>query len=69
MKTMKVCGLLTHETAIEMVDELTFSSYSYNRSRSPHVTPEQWRKCCPGFSQAMEDRYQKELKASKEAMI
>jgi hypothetical protein len=71
MKTMVLSGLLNAgPVKIQMcVDELTYRSYSYNRSRSPHVTPEQWRKCCPSFTEAMERRYQKELQADKGAMI
>ena len=29
-------------TPEEMVDELTYRSYAYNRALSPWVTPEQW---------------------------
>lgn len=72
MKTMVLSGLLNAGPAkLQLcVDELIYRSYAYNRNRSPHVTPEQWRKCCPmSFTEALEERYQQDLKASKEAMI
>ena len=43
-----------------LLDELTFSNYRHNRQRSPHITPEQWRRTIPEFTEAMEARYQQE---------
>lgn len=43
----------------EIVDYLTYSCYRYNRKISPHITPEQWKKCFPNVD-AMERRFQSE---------
>jgi hypothetical protein len=29
-------------TTAKVIDELIYRSYSYNRQRSPEITPEQW---------------------------
>ena len=43
----------------ELVDELTYSSYRYNRQRSPGVTPKQWETIFSNV-EAMEARFQNE---------
>jgi hypothetical protein len=48
-------------TFAELIDELTYRNYSYNRKRSPEIPAEKWRKV---FSNAdkMEKRFQAERK-------
>lgn len=48
-------------TATEIVDELIYRSYRYNRLRTPDIKPEQWKAVFSNVD-AMEDRLQKELK-------
>lgn len=45
--------------AQELVDELTYRNYMYNRGLAPEITPEQWEDVY-GETAAMEERYQKE---------
>jgi len=49
----------------ELIDELTYRSYSYNRKRSPEIPADKWRKV---FSNAdeMEKRFQVELLVNQE---
>lgn len=44
----------------EMLDDLTYRSYSYNRSLSPNIKPWQWARIFPDAA-ALEARYQQEL--------
>jgi len=44
---------------MELVDELTYSSYRYNRQRNPEVTPKQWETIFSNV-EAMEVRFQNE---------
>ncbi len=44
-----------------IVDELTYRCYAYNRQRTPQYPPEQW-KCVFGNVDAMEKRFQAEVK-------
>lgn len=46
-------------TATEIVDELTYRNYRFNRLRSPGVTPERWAQVYP-HADALEARYQRE---------
>jgi len=52
---------MTTTTFKELIDELTYRSYSYNRLRSPEIPAEHWRKV---FSNAdnMEKRFKAEVK-------
>ena len=52
----------TPEEAHSIADELIYSSYRYNRQRSPNITPAQWGLAFPNI-EALETRYQAELKA------
>jgi len=44
----------------ELIDELTYTNYKYNRDRSPEITPEQWKVVYGGRITKMEARYQHE---------
>ena len=45
----------------DMVNELTYNNYSYNRERSPDITVEQWgRVFGESVARKMEARFQKE---------
>ena len=46
-------------TDVEIVDELTYRCYAWNREQAPHVTSEQWLKLFPQ-ARAFEARYQTE---------
>lgn len=48
-------------TATEIVDELIYRSYRYNRLRRLDISPEKWKVVFSNVD-AMEDRLQKELK-------
>ena len=48
-------------TPTTLVDELTYANYRYNRQRSPDITPVQWRRVIPEFTDAMEARFQAEV--------
>jgi hypothetical protein len=54
----------TTTTFKELIDELTYRSYSYNRQRSLEIPAEHWRKV---FSNAdnMEKRFQTEVNHDK----
>ena len=41
----------------EIISELDYSCYRFNRQESPHVTPEQWAKIFGPSTQAMETRF------------
>lgn len=51
-------------TAEELIDELTYSCYRFNREESPNVTPEQWAAIFRNV-RAMEARYQRELRDAR----
>ena len=44
----------------ELLSELAYANYAYNRRRSPRVTPEQWAKVYGEKAGEMEERYQRE---------
>ena len=44
-------------TTHELVGELTYRNYEFNRKRSPEVTPEQWRSVYGGAVDLLERRY------------
>ena len=46
-------------TIHEVIGELTFVNYRFNRERSPDVTPAQWARIYPD-AVALEARYQEE---------
>ena len=46
--------------AVELLDELTYMNYKYNRQRTPEITPEQWGKIYRNV-EALEARYQADL--------
>ena len=45
---------------IEIVDELTYRSYAFNRQRSPEITPERWEKVFGPSAARMEEKFQNE---------
>jgi len=47
-------------TPAEIVADLTYSCYAYNRTISPDITPERWERVFGSRTMAMEARYQKE---------
>ncbi len=51
-------------TTKQLIDELTYSCYRYNRMRSPHLSVEGW---CIIFKDvnALEQRFQQELTDGK----
>ena len=51
-------GYMTPE---DIVGDLTYRSYAYNRDRSPDITPEQWKTVFGPKVDIMERRYQQEL--------
>ena len=44
----------------ELISELTYSCYRFNRQESPHVTPDQWAKIFGPQTMAMEKRFASE---------
>ncbi len=42
------------------IDELTYTSYKFNRDRSPEIAPEQWRCIFPDVDK-LERRYKQEV--------
>lgn len=52
----------------QIVDELVYRSYSYNRERFPETAPERWSTVYPNVA-AMEQRYQRAINDRAEAMI
>ena len=46
-------------TPQQLVNELTYTSYKFNRQRSPDLTPDQWTKVYPNVDR-LEARYQQE---------
>lgn len=55
MKLSEVDGI------IDLVDELTYINYRYNREISPHITPERWEKSYGPQVRQMEERFQREI--------
>lgn len=51
-------------TASQLVDELTYRNYAWNRKRSPAVTPDQWATVYGSSTAEMERRFQREEAAS-----
>ena len=48
-------------TPSQIVSELTYSCYAFNRRNSPHITPEEWARIFgPSATAAMEERFRKE---------
>ena len=45
---------------MQIVDELTYRSYSFNRQRSPEIAPERWAKVFGPSAEGMEIRYRVE---------
>ena len=70
MKTMLLSGMLNRgPEKVEMcVDELMYRSYSYGRSRNPARPPEKYSLLFADWKN-YEEKYQRALKAQKEAMI
>ena len=56
-------------TPEQIVDELTYRSYAYNRERSPEVSPERWEKVFGPQAKQMEMRLQAELWHAVDAEI
>jgi len=53
---------VTHKVLItDLVNELVYSNYRYNREISPHITPERWEKVYGAPTKELEKRYQKEV--------
>jgi hypothetical protein len=47
-------------TAGQIVDELIYQNYKYNRIRSPEILPSQWAKIYGQATFEMEQRFQQE---------
>ena len=47
-------------TPQDLISELTYANYKYNRQRSPHITPAQWQVVFGEATTRMEARYQRE---------
>lgn len=45
----------------ELIDELTYRSYAYNRLRSPDISPERWSKIY-GDTKLMEIKFHNEVR-------
>jgi hypothetical protein len=45
---------------IDIIRDLTYINYAHNRRRSPHISPESWRKVYGETADAMEKRFQAE---------
>jgi len=48
------------EDAADLIDELTFQSYAYNRRFSPHLSVESWRRIFGSQTDLLEARFQLE---------
>lgn len=57
---MEVIDLTKQFNPLDIIDNLTYSCYRYNRQRSPDVTPKQWS-CIFNNVELMEAKYQNEL--------
>jgi hypothetical protein len=53
------------QTPDDIVSDLTFLNYAYNRDRSPEITPERWAKVYGPNTETMEMRYQREKASGK----
>lgn len=53
-------------TTSELISELTYSCYRYNRDRSPEITPEGWARVFPTGPE-LERRYQEDTCAQEAA--
>jgi len=53
-------GQICAMTPSELLQELAYANYAYNRRLSPEIPPAEWRKTIPEFTEAMEQRYQQE---------
>ena len=47
-------------TPTGLVDELTYATYTFNRQRSPDITPGRWKKVFGEAVTQLERRYQQE---------
>jgi hypothetical protein len=52
---------ITKTSPEKIISDLTYFNYAHNRTMHPEVTPETWDKAYPNAN-AMEERYQRELK-------
>ncbi len=53
---------LTDKTDLHgIVDELTYRAYRWNRIRTTHITPEEWKAAFGKDADVMEERYQREI--------
>jgi hypothetical protein len=43
--------------AAAIVADLTYINYAFNRDRSPHITPERWKRIYGPGAERMEARY------------
>lgn len=50
-----------------VVSELTFSCYAFNRRNTPSIPPEGWERVFGANTAAMEERFQQELRAERQA--
>ncbi len=55
-------------TVAELLDELTYANYKFNRQRSPDITPEQWSKIYRNVG-ALEARFQADLTTDSACVI
>lgn len=51
--------------SIDQVDWLTYCSYAHNRNRSPHISPERWRKIYHN-AETYEKIYQSKIKNTED---
>lgn len=51
--------------AADLISDLTYRNYSFNRERAPHITPERWAKVYGPGAERMEARYQADLAITK----
>lgn len=52
--------IFTPDQPQQIVSELTYICYKFNRQESPATTPEQWAKIFGSSTEAMEERYKLE---------
>lgn len=49
-------------TPLDVIADLNYRSYAYNRTEAPHITPDSWKKVYGPEVDEMEMRYQVEKK-------
>ncbi len=49
-----------YEYPEDMISDLTYNNYAFNRDEAPHITPKAWEDIYGPTTMAMEQRYQRE---------